>query len=124
MASAEAILHEFPAVTRRVAIGLWRSRRRTEASGEIMDHRRIRLSDPARPIERPVTAPDVRLVLARLTPEYRAVIIEMYLNKHTVPETADILGVSVAEVMSRSYHAVHALRESAIGFLADTPVTA
>jgi RNA polymerase sigma-70 factor (ECF subfamily) len=124
MASAEAILHEFPAVTRRVAIGLWRSRRHTEAFGRIMDHRHVQLSDQAKPIERPVTALDVRSVLARLTPEYRAVIVEMYLNKRSVAETADILGVSVAEVLSRSYHAVHALRESAIGFLADTPATA
>jgi RNA polymerase sigma-70 factor (ECF subfamily) len=89
-----------------------------------MDDRHVQLPDPAQPTGRAITALDVRAALARLSPEHRAVITEMYLNRHTAVETADILGITVGAVMSRSYYAVHALRESAAGFSAGTPATA
>jgi DNA-directed RNA polymerase specialized sigma24 family protein len=95
-----------------------------DASGEIMDDRHAQLPDPAQPTGRAISAPDVRAALARLSPEHRAVITEMYLNRHTAAETADILGIAVAAVTARSYYAVHALRESVAGFSADTPATA
>lgn len=88
MASAPVPANECPAVSRRGA-----SDRREQA----------------------ITAPDVRAALARLSPEHRAVITEMYLNGHTAVETAEILGISVGTVNSRSYDALHALREAAEG---------
>jgi len=115
MASVRVFLNEFPAVTRRVAIDRWRSRRRAEAFEEIMNDRHGQLPDPVKPVEQAITALDVRAALARLSPEHRAVITEMYLGKHTAVETAEILGITVAAVKSRSYYALHALREAAEG---------
>ena len=99
-------------VTRRAAIDLWRSRRGAEAAEEPMGDRHLRLPDPVEPIERTVTTLDVRAALARLSPKQRAVITEMYLNDHTVVETAAIIGIPVGTVKSRSYAALRALRES------------
>lgn len=65
--------------------------------------------------EQAITALDVRAALARLSPEHRAVITEIYLNGHNVVQTAEILGITVAAVKSRSYYALHALREAAPG---------
>jgi RNA polymerase sigma-70 factor, ECF subfamily len=99
-------------VTRRAAIDLWRSRRTAEAAEEPMGDRHLLLPDPVEPIERTVAVLDVRAALARLSPKQRAVLTEMYLNGHTVVETAAILGVPVGTVKSRSYAALRALRES------------
>jgi RNA polymerase sigma-70 factor (ECF subfamily) len=72
-------------------------------------------ADPLRadPAEPAVTGDDVRAALAGLSPEHREVITEMYLNRHTAVETAEILGISVAVVTFRSYYALYALREAA-----------
>src|SRR5215472_10211581 len=59
-------------VTRRVAIDLWRTRRHAEALEETMDERHLRFPDSVEPIERAITALDVRAALARLSPEHRA----------------------------------------------------
>jgi RNA polymerase sigma-70 factor (ECF subfamily) len=95
MASAPVPANECPAVSRRGA----------------SDRRR----------EQAITAPDVRAALARLSPEHRAVITEIYLNGHTAVETAEILGIPVGTVNSRSYYALHALREAAAGPSLDAP---
>jgi RNA polymerase sigma-70 factor (ECF subfamily) len=115
MASATVFLTELPAATRRVALDLWRRRRPAAAFGEIMDDRHVRVLDPVKPAEQAITALDVRAALARLSPEHRAVITEMYLNRHTAMETADLLGVSLNTVNFRSYYALHALREALAG---------
>ena len=115
MASATVFLTELPAATRRVALDLWRRRRQAEAFGEIMDDRHVRVLDPVKPAEQAITALDVRAALARLSSEHRAVITEMYLNGHTAVETARLLGISLDTVTSRSYYALHALREAAAG---------
>lgn len=109
MASAEVFLNEFPAAARRGGSDLCRSWRRAETFREIMD-------DP-----QPITALDVRAALARLSPEHRAVITEMYLNKHTAVQTAEILSIPLAAVKSRSYYALHALREAVAGSSLDAP---
>lgn len=79
------------------------------------DPHRVGLAEPA------VTGHDVRAALARLSPEHREVITEMYLNRHTAVETAEILGIPVAAVTFRSYYALHALREAAAGSALDAP---
>lgn len=115
MASATVCPTEFPAATCQVAVDRSRSRRHAEADGKIMDDRHVQRPDPVEPAGQDITALDMRAVLARLSPEHRAVITEMYVNKHTAVETADILGISVGTVKSRSYYALHALREAAAG---------
>jgi RNA polymerase sigma-70 factor (ECF subfamily) len=124
MAFATVFLNQFPAVTRLAVIGWWRSRRRAEAFGEIMNDRQVQPPNPVRPAEQAVTALDVRAALDGLGPEHRAVITEMYLNRHSAEETAEILGIAVGTVRSRSYYALHALRESAPGSSAGTTATA
>jgi RNA polymerase sigma-70 factor (ECF subfamily) len=124
VASATVFLNEFQAVTRRVALDLWRSRRRAEAFGEIMDDRHVQLPNPVEPVEQAITAVDVRAALDGLSQEHRAVITEMYMNQHSAVETAEILGIPVGAVKSRSYYALRALRETIFGFSADTPATA
>ena len=111
-------------VTRRAAIDLWRSRRTAEAAEEPMSDRHAELPDPVEPIERAVTALDVRAALARLSPRQRAVITEMYLNDRTVAETAAILGIPVGTVKSRSYAALRALRASPLGASSVPPAVA
>lgn len=106
-----AFTNEFPAVvTRRFAAGRWRPRRRTAGSAKTRGGRRVERPGPAEPIEQAITASGVRAALARLSPEYRAIITVMHWNQHTAAETAKILGISVAAVNFRSYYAVHALR--------------
>jgi RNA polymerase sigma-70 factor (ECF subfamily) len=48
--------------------------------------------------------------LGNLKLEHRAVLVEMYYRGRTVVETADVLGVPVGTVKSRTYYALRALR--------------
>jgi len=57
-----------------------------------------------------VTALHVRNALARLSPQHREVIEEIYLNGHTAREAAARLGIPEGTVFSRSYYALRILR--------------
>lgn len=48
--------------------------------------------------------------LERLSPEHRAVLVELYYRGHTVNETAAALRIAPGTLKSRTYHAVRALR--------------
>jgi RNA polymerase sigma-70 factor (ECF subfamily) len=48
--------------------------------------------------------------LEGLSPEHRAVLVEVYYRGRTVNETATVLGIAPGTVKSRTYHAVRALR--------------
>ena len=48
--------------------------------------------------------------IEQLTPEHRAVIVELYYRGHTVAETAPVLQIAPGTVKSRTYHALRALR--------------
>jgi RNA polymerase sigma-70 factor, ECF subfamily len=98
-------------ITRRIAIDMWRSRRRTEEAEEVIDDLHEELPDPAEVIERTVEALDMRTIVGQLSLAHRQVITEMYLNDHSVAETAEILGIPPGTVKSRSYYAMRALRD-------------
>lgn len=51
-----------------------------------------------------------RLLLRRLSPEHRAVLVHIYLCDRTIQETAGILGVPLGTVKSRQHHALRKLR--------------
>jgi RNA polymerase sigma-70 factor, ECF subfamily len=102
-------------VTRHIAIDMWRARARSEAAEEALDDRHGELPDPAEPIEQAVTALDVRTALAMLSAEHQQVITEMYFRGRTVAETAEILGVPVGTVKSRSYYGLRQLRRAIAG---------
>jgi RNA polymerase sigma-70 factor, ECF subfamily len=57
-----------------------------------------------------VNAMTVLGAMDRLSPEHRAVLVELYYRGRTVTETASVLGIAPGTVKSRSYHAVRALR--------------
>jgi RNA polymerase sigma-70 factor, ECF subfamily len=54
-------------------------------------------------------AMDVRTALARLTPEHRQVIVEMYYLSRPVAEIATRLGVPEGTVKSRAYYGMRQL---------------
>jgi RNA polymerase sigma-70 factor (ECF subfamily) len=98
-------------VTRHVAIDLWRSRSRAEAAEEVIDDSHAELPDPDELIERTVDALDVQAALDLLSAGHRQVITEMYFRGHSAAETAEILGIPVGTVKSRSYYALRVLRQ-------------
>jgi RNA polymerase sigma-70 factor (ECF subfamily) len=57
-----------------------------------------------------LTAQTLREALLRLSPEHRAVLIELYYRDASVAETAARVGVPEGTVRSRSYYALRALR--------------
>jgi RNA polymerase sigma-70 factor (ECF subfamily) len=95
-------------ITRNVAIDMWRARSRTE---ETLDDEHDNLPDPAEPIEKVITAMDVRAALSRLIPEHRQVIVEMYLRDRSVAEVASLLRIPEGTVKSRAYYGVRRLRQ-------------
>jgi len=98
-------------VTRHIAIDMWRARCRSEAAEEAIDDRHTELPDPVGVIERTVDAVDVQAALDLLSPEHRQVITEMYFCGHSVAETAEIIGIPMGTVKSRSYYALRTLRQ-------------
>ncbi len=57
-----------------------------------------------------LTALQVRAALARLSPEHRAVVEQIYLNDRSAREAAKLLGIPEGTVFSRAYYAVRMLR--------------
>lgn len=51
-----------------------------------------------------------RLLLQRLSPEHRAVLVHIYLCDRTIQETAGILGLPTGTVKSRQHNALRKLR--------------
>jgi RNA polymerase sigma-70 factor (ECF subfamily) len=94
-------------ITRHVAIDMWRARSRGE---EVIDDEELDRPDPTEQIEQAITALDVRAALARLTPEHRQVIEEMYFRGRQVTEIAQSLGIPEGTVKSRAYYAIRHLK--------------
>lgn len=95
----------------------------TVARNIITDRARARAVRPTevnQPVDIPTPARDhadevvdtitVMGAIDQLTPEHRAVIVELYYRGHTVNETAAVLQIAPGTVKSRTYHAVRALR--------------
>jgi RNA polymerase sigma-70 factor, ECF subfamily len=61
-------------------------------------------------IEHVLQSWQVAEVLRGLSREHREVIVELFYRRRTVAETAQLLGVPVGTVKSRSFYALHALR--------------
>lgn len=95
----------------------------TVARNIITDRARARAVRPTevnQPVDIPTPARDhaddvvdtitVLGAIDHLSPEHRAVIVELYYRGHTVNETAAALQIAPGTVKSRTYHAVRALR--------------
>ncbi|ACU72284.1 RNA polymerase, sigma-24 subunit, ECF subfamily [Catenulispora acidiphila DSM 44928] len=62
--------------------------------------------------ERVLLAQVVRRALLKLSPEHRAMIIEVHFNGRTIEETAHLLGIPLGTARSRTYHAARNLRQA------------
>ncbi|MEU9093411.1 sigma-70 family RNA polymerase sigma factor [Streptomyces sp. NPDC048428] len=101
-------------VGRRLAIDARRSRlaRPAEVSDAVLE------SAPAREdtAESAVAALDVRKAVRTLSPEHRAVLVQIYFRGLSVGETAAVLGIPAGTVKSRSYYALRLLSRNLPGY--------
>ncbi|MFH9472125.1 sigma-70 family RNA polymerase sigma factor [Streptomyces clavifer] len=101
-------------VARRLAIDARRSRlaRPAEVSDVVLE------SAPAREdtADSAVRALDVREAVRTLSPEHRAVLVQIYFRGLSVGETARILGIPAGTVKSRSYYALRLLSRNLPGY--------
>ncbi|MFJ9174223.1 sigma-70 family RNA polymerase sigma factor [Streptomyces sp. NPDC102360] len=104
-------------VGRRLAIDARRARlsRPAEVGDAVLENARV-CADHA---ERSAAALDVRDAVATLTPEHRAVLLEVYFRGASVAEAADTLGIPPGTVKSRAYYALRALRRVLPGYASD-----
>jgi RNA polymerase sigma-70 factor (ECF subfamily) len=101
-------------VGRRLAIDARRSRlaRPTEIGDGVL----ATTPDPADSTESAVAALDVRAAVDSLSPEHRAVLVQIYFHGLSVNEAAQTLGIPPGTVKSRSYYALRALARCLPGY--------
>jgi RNA polymerase sigma-70 factor (ECF subfamily) len=106
----------------------------TVARNIVTDRARAKASRPTEVAESPATGPVsgdhaenvvnsmvVLDALDRLSPEHRAVLVELYYRGRTVSEAAQVLGVPPGTVKSRSYYALRAMRTAISGNGTEVP---
>lgn len=94
-------------VARRIAIDASRARQaRPIASSDISLDAIVTVPDAVDPLLASLT---VRQALKKLTPDHRRVIVEIFFHGRSPRETAEILGIPVGTVRSRTFYAVRAL---------------
>ncbi|MEU0132983.1 sigma-70 family RNA polymerase sigma factor [Streptomyces sp. NPDC006296] len=101
-------------VARRLAIDARRSRRArpVEVGDAVLEGAPAR-DDTA---SSAVHALDVREAVRTLSPEHRAVLVQIYFRGLSVGETAQVLGIPPGTVKSRSYYALRLLSRSLPGY--------
>ncbi|MDR7325901.1 MULTISPECIES: sigma-70 family RNA polymerase sigma factor [Catenuloplanes] len=99
-------------VARNVAIDAARARRARPPEVAVADI--TRLPQPGDAVDGLVSGHIVRQALARLSPEHRAVLIEVYFRGSSTAEAAARLGIPEGTVKSRAYYAVRSMR-AAVG---------
>jgi RNA polymerase sigma-70 factor, ECF subfamily len=96
----------------------------TVARNLVNDHKRVRMARPAEvndaeltnlpterdPIEETLLAEVVRQAVAKLSPEHRAVICQIYSRDMSFEAAAKRLGIPVGTVKSRTHYALRSLR--------------
>jgi RNA polymerase sigma-70 factor (ECF subfamily) len=98
-------------VARRIVIDAARARQARPT--EVVAPDLALLSQPDNDIERLVQKLALRTALQSLSPEHRAVVIELFYNERTAKEAGEILGIPEGTVKSRAFYAVQALRQAA-----------
>ncbi|BCJ62023.1 sigma-70 family RNA polymerase sigma factor [Micromonospora endophytica] len=99
-------------VARHVAIDAMRARQARPAEVSLPDLNRVPTTDDE--MDRVVNVHAVRIALGKISPEHRAVLLEMYYRGASVAEAAVRLGIPEGTVKSRAFYAVRALH-AAIG---------
>ncbi|MEU3217521.1 sigma-70 family RNA polymerase sigma factor [Streptomyces sp. NPDC006971] len=101
-------------VARRLAIDARRSSQSRPAEvSDVVLEATVGEHDTA---EATVAALDVREAVRALSPEHRAVLVQMYFRGLSVGETAEVLGIPAGTVKSRSYYALRRLSRSLPGY--------
>jgi RNA polymerase sigma-70 factor, ECF subfamily len=95
-------------VARRLVIDHIRARGARPA--EVLGNDLRQVPEEVDPIDRMLVQRTMREALLRLTPEQRAVLIELYFQGASPKETADRLGIPIGTVKSRAHYALRALR--------------
>jgi RNA polymerase sigma-70 factor (ECF subfamily) len=101
-------------VGRRLAIDAHRAR--MARPSEVCDEVLLATTPVEDPVERNLTALDVREAVRNLNPLHREVVIEMYFHGLTVAETAEKLAIPQGTVKSRCYYGLRSLREALHGY--------
>jgi RNA polymerase sigma-70 factor (sigma-E family) len=99
------------AYARKVLLRLWLRARQRRWTGEIATGR---LPDEAAPAPSSEVAVDVRRALARLPAAQRAVLVLRFLEDRTEAETAQLLGISLGTVKSRTSRGLASLRAAGL----------
>ncbi|MFE3516699.1 sigma-70 family RNA polymerase sigma factor [Streptomyces sp. NPDC059166] len=101
-------------VARRLAIDARRSRqaRPTEVGDAVLES----TPAPGDTADAAVHALDVRAAVRTLSPEHRAVLVQIYFRGLSVGETARVLGIPAGTVKSRSYYALRVLNRTLTGY--------
>ncbi|MFJ4964675.1 sigma-70 family RNA polymerase sigma factor [Streptomyces sp. NPDC088729] len=101
-------------VGRRLAIDARRSRQaRPVEVGDTLLESAPAVQDTA---DSAVRALDVRQAVRTLSPEHRAVLVQIYFRGLSVGETAAVLGIPAGTVKSRSYYALRLLSRNLPGY--------
>jgi RNA polymerase sigma-70 factor, ECF subfamily len=95
-------------VARRIAIDAGRAKQARPA--EVALPTMAGLSTPDGAIDQMLAAQLVKQAMSSLSPDHRAVIIEIYFRDRPAAEAATRLGIPEGTVKSRTYHALRALR--------------
>jgi RNA polymerase sigma-70 factor (ECF subfamily) len=95
-------------VARNIAIDRARARQSRPAEVDIGDISWV--GSPSDAVEALLTAQTVREALVKLTPEHRAVLVELYYRGASVAEAAARIGIPEGTVRSRSFYALRVLR--------------
>ena len=104
-------------VARRLAIDARRAllARPNEVGDEILESVPPSVPDD---VDRSVTAMDVREAVMRLSPDHRAVLVQVYFRGLSVTEASEMLGIPPGTVKSRTYYALRVLRQAMPGYVA------
>jgi RNA polymerase sigma-70 factor, ECF subfamily len=101
-------------VGRRLTIDAHRAR--TARPQEVRDEEFATAATDDDPIDRHLTAMDVRQAVQNLNPAHRDVLVEMYFHGLSVAECAEKLGIPEGTVKSRSFYALKSLRQTLEGY--------
>jgi RNA polymerase sigma-70 factor (ECF subfamily) len=95
-------------VARNLVHDHWRARKSRPA--EVGDAELDTVAEERDHIDETVQAHAMRQAMARLSPEHRAVLAQVYYRGLSIVDAAAALGVPVGTVKSRSYYALRSLR--------------
>ncbi len=95
-------------VARNLVNDHWRARKARPT--EVSETELATVAEERDPIDETVRAHAMRQAMARLSPEHRDVLAQVYYRGLSIVDTAEALGVPAGTVKSRTYYALRSLR--------------